>query len=33
VMQHSGVITAQLELTKRGGVVRLLNLINVVNSP
>jgi MSHA biogenesis protein MshO len=33
VMQHSGVITAQLELTKRGGVVKLLNLINVVNSP
>lgn len=33
VMQHSGVITAQLQLTKRGGVVRLLNLINVVNSP
>ncbi|MGP1716262.1 MAG: prepilin-type N-terminal cleavage/methylation domain-containing protein [Methylophilus sp.] len=33
VMQHSGVVTAQLELSKRGGVVRLLNLINVVNSP
>lgn len=33
VMQHTGVITAQLELTKNGGVARLLNLINVVNSP
>jgi MSHA biogenesis protein MshO len=33
VMQHSGVITAQLTLSKRGGVVSLVNLINVVNSP
>ncbi len=33
VMQHSGVLTAQLELSKRGGVARLLNLVNVVNSP
>lgn len=33
VMQHSGVVTAELQLEKRGGVVRLLNLINVVNSP
>lgn len=33
VMQHSGVLTAQLELSKNGGVARLLNLINVVNSP
>ncbi|SDK82514.1 MSHA biogenesis protein MshO [Methylophilus rhizosphaerae] len=33
VMQHSGVLTAQLELSKSGGVARLLNLINVVNSP
>lgn len=33
VMQHSGVVTAQLELSKNGGVVRLVNLINVVNSP
>lgn len=33
VMQHSSVVTAQLELSKSGGVVRLVNLINVVNSP
>lgn len=33
VMQHSSVVTAQLELSKNGGVVRLVNLINVVNSP
>lgn len=33
VMQHSGVVTAQLELSRSGGVVRLVNLINVVNSP
>lgn len=33
VMQHSGVVTAQLQLSKNGGVVSLINLINVVNSP
>lgn len=33
VMQHSSVVTAQLKLEKNGGVVRLVNLINVVNSP
>lgn len=33
VMQHSSVVTAQLKLEKNGGVVRLINLINVVNSP
>lgn len=33
VMQHTGVMTAQLELSKNGGVARLVNLINVVNSP
>ena len=33
VMQHTGVVTAQLELTRNGGVARLVNLINVVNSP
>ena len=33
VMQRTGVITAQLQLSKNGGVARLLNLINVVNSP
>lgn len=33
VMQHSGVITAELVLTRNGGVARLVNLINVVNSP
>jgi MSHA biogenesis protein MshO len=33
VMQHTGVMTVQLELSKNGGVARLLNLINVVNSP
>lgn len=33
VMQHTSVVTAQLELSKNGGVVRLINLINVVNSP
>lgn len=33
VMQHSSVVTAQLTLAKNGGVARLVNLINVVNSP
>jgi MSHA biogenesis protein MshO len=33
VMQHTGVVTALLKLEKNGGVVRLVNLINVVNSP
>jgi len=33
VMQHSSVVTAQLTLQKNGGVARLVNLINVVNSP
>jgi MSHA biogenesis protein MshO len=33
VMQHSGVVTAQLQLSRNGGVVSLINLINVVNSP
>lgn len=33
VMQHSSVVTAQLTLERNGGVVRLVNLINVVNSP
>lgn len=33
VMQHSSVVTAQLSLAKNGGVARLVNLINVVNSP
>lgn len=33
VMQHSSVLTAQLTLAKNGGVARLVNLINVVNSP
>lgn len=33
VMQHTGVMTVQLELSKNGGVARLLNLVNVVNSP
>ncbi len=33
VMQHTGVVTAQLELTRNGGVARLVNLVNVVNSP
>lgn len=33
VMQHTAVVTAQLELSKNDGVARLINLINVVNSP
>lgn len=33
VMQHSGVVIARLELSRNGGVARLVNLINVVNSP
>lgn len=33
VMQHTGVVTARLELSRNGGVVRLINLMNVVNSP
>jgi len=33
VMQHSSVVTAQLTLARNGGVARLVNLINVVNSP
>lgn len=33
VMQRTGVMAVQLELSKNGGVARLLNLINVVNSP
>lgn len=33
VMQHTGVVTARLELSRNGGVASLVNLINVVNSP
>lgn len=33
VMQHNGVLTASLQFTKNGGVVNLVNQINVVNSP